>query len=375
MPKQSSTMSFLISGSDMFTAILPIRIEQNPFWCSSIGLECIKKFLIICTRISDIDQFIVITQDHRVCRLAEQQGMKISNVGIPGSINRPYTFEQTRSLARNFLSFCSNQADALIIVDHRNLFLTADEVASAHTAHQQASESGVASLAFCLDHPCQCRSYRIFLGCVIIHFEGSSIKKRISDSLQINHLSEMTCKAQSPGKITTTVSTNGPRCCVSFYSENLPCGNFIAQTLPFDQNGPLYKKSQEIFVKTPEHETLLEIDPAQLTGIIFIYTMLSQSGEYDTVEIFAPENAPWKLGESAPTVFSKCSHEPMYGRQQFPPVYTYDGSLCILHTKHLSNESMSNPSPLILKDSCIVTDWVDYWYTVTAQLNAENLTN
>jgi len=366
-------MSFLISGSEMLTAILPIRVEQNPFWCSSIGLECIKKFLKICIRISDIDQFIVITQDHRVCRLAEQEGLKVSGVDIPGSINRPYTFKQTRSLAQNFLGFCSNETDALIIVDHRNLFLTAEDIVRANTAHQKAPEAKVVSLAFCRDHPCQCRSYRIFLGCVIIHFEGSSIKKRISDSLQINHLREMTCKAQSPGKVTTTVSTNGPRCCVSFYSENLPRGNFIAQTLPFDQNGPLYKKSQEIFVKTPEHGILLDIDAVKVTGIIFILTMPSQAGEYDTVEIFTPPNSPWELEGSGATVVDTKTHEPMFGRQQFPPAYTYDGSLCILGANHLSEKMTSDPNPLILKNSCIVTDWVDYWYTVTAQITADNL--
>jgi hypothetical protein len=368
-------MSFLTSGSDMFTGILPIRIEQNPFWSSSVGLECIKKFLRICTRISGIDQFIVITKDLRVCRLAEQESLKVSGVDIPGSINRPYTFEQTRSLARNFLGFCSNETDALIVVDHRNLFLTAEDIVRANTAHQNAPEAGVVSLAFCRDHPCQCRSYRIFLGCVIIRFEGSSMKKGVSESLQINHLDEMICKAQSPGKITTKVSSNGKRCLISLYAENLPCGNFIAQILPFDQNGPLYKKSQEIFAKTPEHEILLEIDPAQFMGIIFIYTMLSQSGEYDAVEIFSPESAPWELGESVPTVFSKQSNEPMIGRQQFPAAYTYDGSLCILGEKHLPAKSISNPFLLILKDSSIVTDWVDYWYTVTAQLNAKSLTN
>jgi hypothetical protein len=57
----------------------------------------------------------------------------------------------------------------------------------------------------------------------------------------------------------------------------------------------------------------------------------------------------------------------MFGRQQFPPVYTYDGSLFILGAKHWIEKATSDPIPIILEDSCIVTDWVDYWYTVTAQ--------
>jgi hypothetical protein len=91
------------------------------------------------------------------------------------------------------------------------------------------------------------------------------------------------------------------------------------------------------------------------------------------VEIFTPVNAPWELGGSGSTVVNTKTHEPMFGRQQFPPAYTYDGSLCILGVKHLPEKMTSVPNPLILKDSCIVTDWVDYWYTITAQLTADNL--
>ena len=359
----------------MLTAILPIRIDQNPFWTSSRGIECVENFLETCKRISEIDRFIVITRDDPIHLSAKHHSMEISTIDIPGSADRPYTFKQTRSLARDFQNFCKNQTDTLIIADHRNLFLSADDVVKAIAVYQQNSEAGVISLAFCRDYPCQYRSYFAFLGCVIMRFDKPEGKDGSSDIPQTGLLGQITCQLDSHGEITISVSTNGPRSLISFVSQNLPQGSLVAQLLPFDQGGPRYGQSREIFVPTPEYETQLNIDLAQLSGIIFILAMPAQSGEYDTVEVFAPENAPWELGGSGATVVNTKTHKPMFGRQQFPPAYTYDGSLCILGSKHLPYKSTSIPSPFVLKDSCIVTGLVDYWYTVTAQLNAKNLTN
>ncbi|OEU69519.1 MAG: hypothetical protein BA863_14460 [Desulfovibrio sp. S3730MH75] len=356
----------------MLTAILPIRIDQNPFWTSSQGIECVEKFLKTCKRISEIDQFIVITRDDPVRHLAKHHGMEISTVAIPGSTNRPFTFEQTRSLARNFQNLCKNQTDALIIADHRNLFLSAADISKAYMVYQQNSEAGVISLAFCRDYPCQYKSYFTFLDCVIMRFDKPGQKIGAPDSSRTFLPREITGQTKS-GNIKISISANGPYCGISFHSQDLPLESFVAQMLPFAKDGPLYGQSREIVVSTPEYETLLEIDATQLSGIIFILAMPAQSGEYDTVEIFTPANAPWELEGSGATVVNTKTHEPMFGRQQFSPAYTYDGSLCILDMKHLGEKATTDPSPLILKDSCIVTDWVDYWYTVTAQLTADNL--
>ena len=97
--------------------------------------------------------------------------------------------------------------------------------------------------------------------------------------------------------------------------------------------------------------------------------MPSRTGEYDTIELFTPKNAPWELGESSSVVYSKIYHEPLHSRQQFPEAYAYDGSICILNKKKLEKNAICNPVPIILKKSCIVVDWVDYLYSVTAQKN------
>jgi hypothetical protein len=55
----------------------------------------------------------------------------------------------------------------------------------------------------------------------------------------------------------------------------------------------------------------------------------------------------------------------MFGRQQFPSSYTYDGTLCLFGKNHFEKKVISDPIPLILKDSSIVTDWIDYFYVTT----------
>jgi hypothetical protein len=293
--------------------------------------------------------------------------MKISSVAIPGTADKPYTFDQTRSLALNYLNLCKDQIDALIIADHRNLFLTADDISRILLTYQQDPGKGVISLAFCKDYPCQFRSYLFFLGCSTIRFNRQVMKTETSDRLRIDFTSKMISGTKRLGEIKTEVSVKGSRICANFHSESLPTEKFMAQVLPFDKTGPLFKKSQEIVVKTPEHETMLETGADHLAGIMFLFNMPSQSGEYDAIEFFTPENATWQLGESVSTVFNKKNLEPLFNRQQFPLAYTYDGSLCVLGREHLTGGILCNPIPRLLNDGFIVTDWVDYWYTVSVQ--------
>ena len=351
----------------MLTAVLPIRIDQNPFWFSSRGLECVENFLKTCKRVSEIDRFIVITQHDAVRRLAEQHGMDITTVAIPGGASQAYTFDQTWSLARNFQSLCKKETDALIIADHRNLFLSADDIARAHTVYQQNPEAGVISLAFCRDYPCQYKSYFTFLDCVIMRFDKPEGKDGSSDIPQTGLPGQITYQLEGHGDITISLSSNGPHSHISFVSQNLPRRSLVAQLLPFDEGGPRYEQSREMLVPTSEHGILLDIDTAGLSGIICVFTIPAQSGEYDTVESFAPANAPWELAGPGTTLVLKSTDEPMNGRQQFPPTYAYEGSLCVLGARHLAEKTILDPIPVILEDSCIVTDWVDYWYTFTAQ--------
>ena len=354
-------MGFLILGSNMLTAILPIHINQNPFWSSATGLECIENFIKTCKQISEIDRFVVITHDVPVCCLAEKHGMEMMSGDIPGILNQPYTFEQSRSLARNFRKSCIKQNDAIIIVDHRNLSLSVDDITEAIITHQQNPETGVISLAFCRDYPCQWKSYFKFLGCVVINFEELGIKEEVSNIHESGSNRGVTCHTKEGEDIGISVSINGPIYDISFRTQRQVQESFVAQIIPFDANGPHYMQSHVLHISTPEYETQFDISAAKLTGMIFILTRPSQYSEYDTVEIFTPPNAPWELGTPENVVVNTKTDEPMIGRQQFPQAYTYDGSLCILVSKQLE-EASPDLTSLIIKESHIVTDWTDYFY-------------
>ncbi len=359
----------------MLTAILPICIKQNPFWSSSKGLRCIDDFLGVCRQIPEIKKFIVITQDDAVCSIAKKHNMEINKTFIPDCNNQPYTFEQTRILAINFEKHCKKSTDGLLLLDHRNLFLTADDITKAIILYQQNPQVGVISLAFCWDYPCQYKSFYSFLDCVIFHFDKTATKDGCPAVTKEDLSADIICNIKAYGELTINISAKTPLYSISFYSKNLNLKDYVAQIIPFDINGPQYLQCQELYIPTPEYKQIFKIKPEESTGIIIVLTMPSKSGEYDTVEIFTPTNATWELSGIGSSMSDKKNHELMFGRQQFPLAYTYDGSLSVLGRKQLKKKSGINPISLILKKSCIINDLVDYFYFVTDQLTEETLRN
>ena len=140
---------------------------------------------------------------------------------------------------------------------------------------------------------------------------------------------------------------------------------YVAKIIPFDSKGSEYDQGKEFYIQESEYETQLEINIITVVGVIVILTQPSHMGEYNTVEMFTPENAPWELSGQGAVVINKTNNEAMFGRKQFSKVYTYDGSLCVLGKKQLQETSAVNPIPLIFKKSHIVKDWVDYLYFTT----------
>jgi len=358
-------MAFLISGSDMLTALLPIRVEQNPFWSSSQGLKCIENFLKALKQISDIDNYFIVTEDAPVCKLAEKHSMEIEIIDIPGNINQPYSFEQTSNIANTFTKKHKDKTDSFIIVDHRNLLFSADDITRANSLFQLNPEAGVIGLSFCRDYPCQYKSYSNFLNCVIVSLKKHDAKNDFPDNSQHVLTREINCDLKEYGTLAIQISGKSPQYNISFGVKKLNFHGYVAQIIPFTSNGPQYEQCQEIYVPTPEFEKLFKTNTKKTTGFIITLTTPSQSSEYDTIEIFTNPNAPWELSApGATTVADKTRHKAMFGRQQFPTTYTYDGSLCILKKNHLAR---THPNTLIMKPTYIVTDWVDYWYTVASQ--------
>ncbi len=315
---------------------------------------------------ADLDRIVVVTRDDQVGRVAKKRGMTVSEALIPGSPDRPYTFEQISSLARDFQYLYINQTDGLVIADHRNLFLTAEDISRAQKAYNQNHDSGVISLVPSYDYPCQFKAYYNFIDLVISRFDQDDNDSIMPSTYKENNGDNLDGRPDGAGRIATEVSARNSRCRISFQSMDLQLKYFIAQIIPFNEYGPLYNKSKEVLVETARHDMFIDIGTREARGILFIFAAPAQSGVYDSMEFFTPENAPWEVGESISTVFSKINHEPMYDRRQFPPVYTYDGSVCILNSKHLQKGTKLNFFLLMLEESCIVTDWVDYWFTVAS---------
>lgn len=349
----------------MITAILPICIKKNIFWLSSEGIKCLDDFLNECIQITEINDFIVVSQDDVVFDLAEKYRMLINNTFAFDSINKPYTFEQIRVLALNFKKYCKTKKDVLLVLDHRNLYLSAEGILEALSLHKQNPEYGIISLAFCRDYPCQYRSFFEFLDCIVFNFYQRDENDKFLDQSYVKLSKEIKCKVKEFESIIIDISVKSPNYIFTFYSKSLNHKAFIAQVIPLKEGIPQYLQIQNIYIPTCEYKELLEIKTTKITGMIVILTSPSQTGEYDTMEVFAPQNAPWKYSGNGTTVIDTKNHQPMLGRQQFPKTYTYDGSLFVIGDNQLKETSKLNLIPLVLKNSILVDDLVDYLYFVS----------
>ena len=344
----------------MLTAILPVYIKEKSFWAGSRGLKCIDDFFKTCSQVKEIYNYIVLSRDDAVCNLAEKYNIEVEKTLICGSINRPYTFEQTLALSLGFKNYCKKKSDALLVLDHRNLFLTKDDILNAVSLYNRNPESGVISLAFCKDYPCQYKSFYNFLDCIIFNFNKQYKSSKLFYKSHVDLSIKNACKTKGFEKINIEISVKRPHYKFSFHNENQNQGAYLAQVIPFNIDGPQYDESRTIYVTANEFQELLEFNNVKITGMIVILTSPSRTGEYDTVEVFTPQNASWKLSGKGIEVMDRKKHNPMLGRQQFPEMYTFDGSLCVLGKNQLKENSKANLIPLILKRSCIVNDLVDY---------------
>lgn len=308
-----------------------------------------------------IDKIFVITRNFEVRHLADKYGMTVLNFAIPGNIDRPYTFEQTMALAQNFELVCPNPTVDLIVADHRNVLLSQDDLTKAMSVYMENPHNGVISLAFCRDHPCQYRAYYTFLGCKIFHFKVANHDNRHLEN-QKSHLSRIIkTPSEDLGDISVIVHLQNTTCRIDFKSKTPTPSGLVAHIIPFTRCGPLYERFCELFITDDGFITLSDIVADQLEGLIVTVLMTDSSGNYDAVECFTPVNADWELGVSSNMVLDKETHTPIQGRQQFSPVYTFDGSLFIINTKWLSQKRRPELVFVVVNDSVIVTDWIDYF--------------
>jgi len=349
----------------MFTAILPIRINKNSFWASDLGMAKIDDWLRMISDNSNIERIFVIAQDGQACCLAGRHGIQALDVAIPGNIERSYTFEQTIAMWKNFRHSYSDPVENLIVADHRNIMLSSEDLENAMSFYMRHPDSWVVSLAYCRDHPCQFKSYQTFLGCATFLLKDTSYNIP-NPSPKASHLVRIiSCSDENDAGISITVKFEDKGCRIAVESDMYIPDILVAHILPLTKNGIVYERFIEIHITDSDHLILDDFNFKQLEGLVVTLFRKDLSGSYDTVECFTPKNATWKLGQSQDVIVDGGNNHTIQGRQQFPPVYTYDGSFCIFHTVKHDHKNRKDLIPVILKNSCIVSDWIDYYSCVS----------
>ena len=338
------------------TAVFPIRTAGNEFWSSPEGLSCIEKFLSSFRHTQGIDRFVVNTDEAAIVSMSRKNEMDFTSVAIPGCVDSPYTYKQSRRFAESLFTSGTPSSDVLIIVDHRNLLLHPEDIEKAVHVFRDELAARVLSLTLCREYPCQYRSFYDFLGCVVLKFgeaEKTGTKgAQVSDRVTIN------CKKY--GKLTVSYSMSFSEARMLFQSEKPELTRYAARMVPFDASGLQHNDYRELFISEPRFGTQIKFDTISPSGMVLFLSIPSRTGEYDAVEIFAPSNAPWRLGGDGDRVVDAKTLQPLLGRQQFSAIYAYDGSICVFSKDAFSIRDERDPIFIILENTCFTSDRVHY---------------
>ncbi len=143
------------------------------------------------------------------------------------------------------------------------------------------------------------------------------------------------------------------------HTQNSAAEGIVAHILPVSDQGPQYEKNREFYIATPELDVAVPAADG-VQGVIVTLFAISASGSYDTIEWFTPRHANWQLNGPAGTLVDRKCFMPIQGRQQFAPVYSYDGSCCLLNGRVLENIRPNRLTPFILNRACFISDELDY---------------
>jgi len=346
----------------MLTAVLPIHVTDHSFWGSSTGVETIKKFLEMVCAIECFDNYIIVAPDERICQLAGKYGMTAMIVGDVNYPERTYTFGESRLIGRKVSQNNCDLNDTLIVLDHRNLMLTARDITKALSLYEKKGGSCVFSLSLLKEYPCQYKAFYSFKGCQIVYLKTSGKKGRtFSHIQQLNCNRKASCSLSEHEEITVCVDVKPTFCSIVFSGPVLRKESVVSHIIPFDEDGPIYKQTRMLHVPPQMYDVPMDFETEGFVGLIFIFASPSRIGEYDTVEYFSSPIAPWRVSEIEGVVTSSKTSEPIIGRQQVQNTYAYDGSIFISSIGDLRRESPTGLLPMHSMECCHVTDWVDYY--------------
>ncbi len=341
----------------MLTAILPIRLTP-PFWSSTTGLDCLDRFLKIIAGMEEVERVVLVGEDEDLTGVALKYGMELAKIPVPGKIDLPFTHDESMELVRRVAGAYPKRDESLMVLDHRNLLLNEHDLRQAIAVHQEQQDAMVISVALCRDHPCQYRAYFNFLDCEIIRFSEDAGDQDSEAGRGFEK--QVLVKCGEGGEIAVRVHRGEGEILVSFSLPAEFSQGIVAQILPFTAQGAVYDDQLELFVDGLGCETQLKTQgQGSLAGVVVTLLHPARSGGHDAVEHFTPRNATWELGGGGFAV-EKDGFAPILGRQQFVPVYAYDGSVCIINAHQSGKSTLGRTVPYVLQEVVFVADWVDY---------------
>lgn len=352
----------------MLTAVLPLHIHTSAFWSSHRGKACLHAFLDMVAGMKVLDQLLVAGPDEALTSLGRQYGVQPVTMDLPGRPDRPFTFEEFQTLARCVLTAGASAAVApqadLMLLDHRNLSLTPKDLTTALTLYRQHPDAVVVSLTPCRDHPCQYQAYYTFLGCELMRWNRPNGGDVTAHRPRITR--RVSLPPEQSGCVEPTLHVKDTRGLLHFDIRNQASAGLVAHILPVSAQGPQYQNHREVYITSPDLDVAVPTaDGVPVDGVLVTLFSPEISRGYDTVESFTPRNGSWQASGPAGTLIDKKSYTPILGRQQFAPVYSYDGSCCLLNGRVLNdmkpdNMRTANIKPFILNRACFVTDELDY---------------
>ncbi len=307
----------------------------------------------------EVERVVLVGEDDELAGVALKYGMELADIPVPGKIDLPFTHDETLELVRRVAGAYPIRDVSLMVVDHRNLLLTENDLRQAIAVHGKHQGVMVISVAPCRDHPCQYRAYFTFLGCEIIRFQTEMDHTSGSSELE----QEVLIKSLEADFEDITIHIRGEvaKPCISFHFETPPQHGIVAQVLPFTVDKPLYDESSELFIQglNIEFQLVTQTD-VHLAGVVIVLLVISQIGTYNTIEHFTPQQGDWSFNDFGCAKFDKGTYTLLQGRQQFTPVYTYDGSVCIMNAFHVNKKMANNVKLFVIEESCFVVDSIDY---------------
>lgn len=350
----------------MFTVGLPVYLNGNEFWMSEQGLIYLDGFLTQVNSCSEFDQIFIFSSDTQIQKLAQKHQIKTLQINSPFSRDVPYIFEETQFWANELFHHSPIEIDEFAIIDHRNLQFSDNGLKKMLSIYDCHRSTGVISLSPCYDHPCQLRLYSNFLGCCILKFStesrGETTKRLLPQS--VRQTIQTLRDDWSEINICITMGAKNSDTEIFIDCQNAPVKEVVAHVLPYDSEGPLYNHFANIKISCSGVKTFIKECYDHFSGAIITLLMDDCSGGYDTVEFFTPQSADWELGLTKNEVVNKTNHIPIQGRQQFSPVYSYDGSFYASYTDSFLKKK-PNPMPIICNPAVIITDWVEYYRYMT----------